>query len=100
MAGVRCVQCDVTLQGVRQDLVNVALLIAAYRAVRKGNADGSCLPVDARRLHEGSPELEQIGPFSRILGRRDLPIGAVHERVRTITENPAAAYFRGVQLLS
>src|SRR5919106_249000 len=93
-------KCHITVERVREDLVEVTLLTGGYSAVRQGNSDRRHVCADVRRLDEGSPEVEEIRPFSGILGGRDLLIGAVHQCVSTISEQSAFRNLGGVQLLS
>src|SRR5215831_45214 len=100
MAGLGRIKCHLTVERLGEDLIDVALLVGGYGAFRQGNSDRRHVRIDARRLDEGSPEVEEIRPFSGVLGGRDLLIGAVHQRVSTISEQSAFRDLRGVQLLS
>ena len=51
-------------------------------------------------IDEGSAEVKQLGPLPGVLRARDLPVGAVHERVSAIPQQPAFGDLGSVQLLS
>src|SRR5207249_9147060 len=59
--------------------------------------EGLSLP---HRLDEAGAEIEEIRPFSRVLGGRRLPVGAVDKGVRAIPEQPTFRNLSGVQFLS
>ncbi len=83
-----------------EDLVEVTLLARGHCAVRQRDADRRQVRAAARRLDEGRAEIEEARPFSGVLGARDLAIGAVDQRVSTISEKPAFGNLGGVQLFS
>src|SRR5260370_10734432 len=100
MAGLGRIKCHLTVERLGEDLVDVTLVIGGYGAVRQGNSDRRHVRADARGLAEGSPEVEEIRPFSGVFGGRNLRIGAVHDRVGTISEQSAFRNLGGIQLLS
>src|SRR5437762_11335547 len=86
MAALGRIKCHLTVERLGEDLVEVALLTGGHGAVWQGNSDRRHVRADARRLDKGSPVVEESRPFSGVLGARDLPIEAVHQRVGTISE--------------
>src|SRR5258708_1134637 len=100
MAGLGRIKCHLTVERLGEDLVEVTLLIGGYAPLRHGNSDRMHVPAEARGLDGGSPEVEEIRPFSGVFGGRNLFIGAVHDRVSTISEQSAFRNLGGVQLLS
>ncbi len=79
-----------------EDLVGVTLLTGGHGAVRQCDPDRRPVRAGARRLDEGSPEVEEIRPFSGVLGGRDFSIGAVHQRISTISQKSELRNLGGV----
>ena len=80
-----CIKCHLTLEHLREDLVEVGLLTVDNGAIRQSDAH-------RRRLHTGSwgvskrgAEVEQMRPFPRVLGACNLSVGAIDERVGSIS---------------
>src|SRR3990172_9182267 len=99
MAALGRMKCDLTVERLGEDLVEVTLLTGGYGAVRQSNSHRRHVRADARRLDEGSPEVEEVRPFSGVLGGGDFLIGAVHQRVSTISEQSAFRNLGGVEFL-
>src|SRR5688572_23343432 len=89
-----------TVERIGEDFVAIASLTGGYAAVRQGNSDRRQASRETRRLNKASTEVEESWPFSWVLGGRDLLIGAVHQRVSTISKQSAFRDFCGVQFLS
>src|SRR5882724_2654169 len=88
------------VERLREGLIEITLVTGDSRAIGEGDSDRREFHGRAHRLDEGGAEIEETRPFSRVLGRRRLPVGAVDEGVRTIPEQPTFRNLGGVQLLA
>src|SRR5262249_20336916 len=77
-------KCHLTVECLREDLVEITLVTGDRGAIGEGDADRRDWRVRTHRLDEGSPEIEEMRPFSRVLGGRRLPVGGVDNGVRTV----------------
>ena len=93
-------KCHLTVECLREDLVEITLVTGDSGAIGEGNSNRRDFRGRPRRLDEGGTEIEETRPFSRVLGGRHLPVGAIDEGIRTITEQPTFRNLSGVQLLS
>ena len=93
-------KCHLTVECLREDLVEITLVTGDSGAIGEGDADRRDCRGRTRRLDEGGAEIEETRPFSRVLGGRHLPVGAVDEGIRTIPKQPTFRHLSGVQLLS
>src|SRR5947199_8234860 len=92
-------KCHLTVECLREDLVEITLVTGDSGAIREGNSNRRDFRGRPRRLDEGGTEIEETRPFSRVLGGRHLPVGAIDEGIRTITEQPTFRTLSGGQLL-
>src|SRR2546422_4739487 len=77
-----------TFEGDREDQIDVGLVTIDNSAIRQGDADRQRFHTGPWSISERGTEVEQMGPFPRVLGACNLPIGAVHKRVCAISEQP------------
>src|SRR4030095_6436994 len=95
-----CATCYLTVECVREDLVEVTLVTGDSGAIGEGNSDPRNFCGRMRRLYKVGVEIKETRPFSRGLRGCRLPVGAVDEGIRTIPEQPTFRNLSGVQLLS
>src|SRR6266478_8988177 len=95
-----CAKCYLTVECFREDLVEVTLVTGDSGAIGEGNSDRRNFCGRTRRLDKGGAKIEETWPFSRVLGGRHLPIGAVDEGIRTIPKQPTFPNLSAIQLLS
>jgi len=95
-----CTKCHLTVECLREDLVEVTLGTGDSGAIRQCDSAWRDFRGWACGLDEGGTEIEEARPFSRILGGRGLPVGGVDDGVRTIPKQPAFHYLGGIQFLT
>src|SRR5437867_12030238 len=68
---------DLTVERLRERMVELALLTGHEGAIGQGNADRRHRRAAARGRYEGGLESEEPRPFAGVLGACDLPISTV-----------------------
>src|SRR5215471_18637323 len=91
---------DLTVERLRQRLVEIAVLTGDDGAIGQRNADRRPLRTTTQWLAQGGPECEEMRPFSGVFGGCDFAIGTVQQGVYTIAQQPVVSYLGGMQLFS
>src|ERR1700730_6480110 len=81
-----CIKCHLTLQHLREDLVEVELLTIDNGAIRQCDAHRRNLHTGSWGVSKRGAEVEQLRPFPRVLGACNLSVGTIDERVGAITQ--------------
>src|SRR5712692_9344970 len=84
-----CIKCHLTLEHLREDLVEVGLLTLDNGAIRQSDAHRLHLHTGSWGVSKRGAEVEQLRPFSRVLGACNLSVRAIDERVGAISQEPA-----------
>src|SRR5213592_2021780 len=95
-----CTQRHLTIEYLREDTVEITLVTGDSGAIGEDDSDRRDFRGRARRFDECRAEIEEMRPFSRVLGGRRFAVGAVDEGVRTIAKQPTFRDLGSVQLLS
>src|SRR5260370_24929729 len=95
-----CIQCRLTLERLREDLVEVGLLTIEDGAIRQSDAERWQLHTGCWGVSARGAKVEQLRPLSRVLGGCNLSIGGVDERVGAISQKAAFRDLGSVQLFS
>src|SRR5439155_20171099 len=81
-----CIKCHLTLEHLREDLVEVGLVTIDDGAVRQSDADLRRLYTGPRRVSERGAEVEQQRPLSGVLSAGNLSVRVIDERVGAISQ--------------
>src|SRR5262245_27086439 len=81
-----CLESHLTLERVREDLMEIGLITTNVSAVGKGNTDRRQIRAAPWLLSQRGPEIEQPRPLPRVLGACNFPFGAVDEGVGAISQ--------------
>ena len=95
-----CIKRHLTLEHLREDLVEVGLLTIDDGAIRQGDADRWHLHTDPWGVSQRGAKVEQLRPLPRVLGGCNLSIGGVDERVGAISKKAAFGDLGSIQLFS
>src|SRR5436190_1351229 len=95
-----CTQRHLTIECLREDTVEITLVTGDSGAIGEDDSDRRDFRGRARRFDECRAEIEEMRPFSRVLGGRRFAVGAVDEGVRTIAKQPTFRDLGSVQPLS
>jgi hypothetical protein len=95
-----CTKYNLAIECLGEDLVEVTLVTGHAGAIGQAIRTGDTFAAARGYAMKLGTEIEQTRPFSRVLGARHLPVGAVNEGVCTIPEQAAFRNLSGVQFLS
>src|SRR5258705_6386232 len=79
LAVLGCTKCHVTVECLREELVEVLLVTGNSGTIGEGDSDWRHARSRTRRLNEGGTEIEEARPFSRVLGGCSFPVRGIDE---------------------